>query len=233
MPTLYGRSPWVDQFPKSRIPAYPKPKTVPSVDVAIIGGGLTGCATAYAFAAAGIKVALFEADQIGRGSSGSATGWIADEPGARFADVEKLIGLTAARHAWQAWRRAALDFSTLIKRLDIKCQHGPAGTLTAALTAEQAAALKREHKVRKDAGLDASLIAATALAREAGVDGVAAMRSRDGALGLQVHLGDRLQLAVALVQPPEAVAGDGLVFGKGGDKALAQGGRLGASGQVD
>ena len=30
------------------------------IDVAIVGGGLTGCATAYAFAAAGIRVALFE-----------------------------------------------------------------------------------------------------------------------------------------------------------------------------
>jgi glycine/D-amino acid oxidase-like deaminating enzyme len=182
MPTLYGRSPWVDQFPKSRIPAYPRPKTLPSVDVAIIGGGLTGCATAYAFAAAGIKVALFEADRLGRGSSGASTGWIADEPGARFAEVEKLIGLRAARHAWQSWRRAALDFSSLLKRLDIKCHLTPAGTLTAALTAEQAVALKREQKARKDAGLDAALVNASVLQREAGVAGAAAIRSRDGAL---------------------------------------------------
>jgi glycine/D-amino acid oxidase-like deaminating enzyme len=182
MPTLYGRSPWVDQFPKSRIPAYPKPKTLPHVDVAIIGGGLTGCATAYAFAAAGIKVALFEANRLGRGSSGASTGWIADEPGGRFAEAETLIGLRAARHAWQAWRRAALDFNTLIKRLDIKCHLTPAGTLTTALTPEQAVALKREQKARKDAGLDASLVNARALALEAAVDGVAAIRSRDSAL---------------------------------------------------
>ena len=60
-----GRSPWLDQFPKSRIRGYPKHRGNLDVDVAIIGGGLTGCAVAYAFAAAGITIALFEADRIG------------------------------------------------------------------------------------------------------------------------------------------------------------------------
>src|SRR5215212_4815784 len=114
MPTRYGRSPWIDQFPKSRVPTYPAHRGPLKVDAVIVGGGLTGCATAYAFAAAGIKVALFEADRIGRGTSGSSTGWIADDPGTSFAEVEKLVGLRLARQAWEAWRRAALDFSALI-----------------------------------------------------------------------------------------------------------------------
>ena len=92
MPTRYGRSPWVDQFPKSRVPTYPAHRGPLKVDAVIVGGGLTGCVTAYAFAAAGIKVALFEADALGRGSSGSSTGWITDDPGHRFLDVETLIG---------------------------------------------------------------------------------------------------------------------------------------------
>ncbi len=71
---VYGRSPWIDRFPRSRVPSYPKHRGELAVDVAIVGGGLTGCAAAYAFAAAGVKVALFEANRIGSGSSGSATG---------------------------------------------------------------------------------------------------------------------------------------------------------------
>ena len=55
--TKYGRSPWIDRFPKSRIPSYPRFRGPLDVDVAIVGGGLTGCATAYAFAAAGVKAA--------------------------------------------------------------------------------------------------------------------------------------------------------------------------------
>jgi glycine/D-amino acid oxidase-like deaminating enzyme len=182
MPTRYGRSPWIDQFPKSRVPTYPKHRGPLKVDVVVIGGGLTGCATAYAFAAAGIKVALFEAGRLGQGASGFSTGWLAEEPGVGFADLEKTAGLRAARHGFQAWRRAALDFAALVKRLDIKCHLTPSGLLTAALTAEQAGRLKREQKVRKAAGLDASIVNTRASADESAIASLAALRSRDGAV---------------------------------------------------
>src|SRR5713101_2710276 len=123
--TQYGRSPWIDDFPKSRLPTYPRYRGGLKTSVVIVGGGLTGCATAYAFAAAGIKVALFEADRIGRGSSGASLGWISDDPGASFVEVEKTLGRRAARQAWHAWRRAALDFGALIRRLDLKCRFEP------------------------------------------------------------------------------------------------------------
>lgn len=181
MPTRYGRSPWVDRFPKSRVPAYPTHRGPLAIDVAVVGGGLTGCATAYAFAAAGVKVALFEAERIGQSGSGGSSGWIADDPGVPFAEVEKLIGLRAARHAWQAWRRAALDFIALLKRLEIPCQLQPCGSLVVAATVDQTARLRREQKVRKAAGLDASLVTARTIAEEAGFGALAALRSRDGA----------------------------------------------------
>src|SRR4051794_33594033 len=110
--TVYAKSPWVQAFPKARVPAYPKHGGADAADVVIIGGGLTGCATAYAFAAAGVKVTLLEAGQIGRGSSGSASGWINEDPGVGFADLEQAIGLRDAKRAYQSWRRASLDFAS-------------------------------------------------------------------------------------------------------------------------
>jgi glycine/D-amino acid oxidase-like deaminating enzyme len=181
MPTRYGRSPWIDQFPKSRVPSYPIHRGPLKVDAVIVGGGLTGCATAYAFAAAGIKVALFEADRIGRGSSGSSTGWIAEDPGVSFLDVEKLVGLRPARLAWQAWRRAALDFAALIRRLNIKCDLEPRGSLLVATTPEQATRLTREQKARRAAGLDAVVVNGRAIADEAAIAAGLGIRSRDGA----------------------------------------------------
>jgi glycine/D-amino acid oxidase-like deaminating enzyme len=179
--TKYGRSPWTDRFPRSRVPSYPRLKGRHEIDVVIIGGGLTGCATAYAFAAAGIKVALVEASRIGGGASSLSGGWVSDDPGASFAAAQQLVGLRAARHAWQAWRRAALDFTALIRRLDIKCQLEPQRSLVAAVTPEQALRLKREQKARKEAGLDAAALTAKALAAEAAIHGVAGSRTRDGA----------------------------------------------------
>jgi glycine/D-amino acid oxidase-like deaminating enzyme len=179
--TQYGRSPWTDRFPRSRVPSYPRLRGPHDFDVVVIGGGLTGCTTAYAFAAAGIKVALIEAEQIGRGASALSTGWISDDPGASFLAAEQLIGRRAARHAWQSWRRAALDFTALLRRLDVKCQLEPRPTLLAATTPEQAAQLKREQKVRKEAGLDVPSLNAKAILAEAAIQAAGGIRTRDGA----------------------------------------------------
>ena len=179
--TKYGQSPWIDAFPQSRVPAYPRHRGHLDTDVVIVGGGLTGCATAYAFAGAGIKVAVIEAGRIGRGSSGSSAGWISDDPGVSFLEVEKALGLRAARSAWQVWRRAALDFGALIRRLKLKCDFEPRSALLVATTPEQAARLKREQKARRDAGLTAALAKAGATAAEVGIAGLAALSSRDGA----------------------------------------------------
>jgi glycine/D-amino acid oxidase-like deaminating enzyme len=179
--TKYGRSPWIDQFPKSRVRTYPRHRGALSRDVVIVGGGLTGCATAYAFAAAGVKVVLLEEAQIGRGGTGAASGWISEEPGIDFVALEQAIGRRAARHAWQAWRRAALDFSALLKRLDVKCRLQPQDTLTVAATPEQSARLKREQKARRGASLDAALMLPRAIASETALTAFGALRTKGGA----------------------------------------------------
>jgi glycine/D-amino acid oxidase-like deaminating enzyme len=179
--TRYGRSPWIDAFPKSRQPDYERQRGPLTTDLIIVGGGLTGCATAYAFAAAGVKVVLVEADRVGRGSSGRSFGWIGDAPGPSFQQVEKAVGLRAARRAWQAWRRGALDFSALLRRLKVRCDLESKSTLRFARTEEQVQQLKRELKARRDAGVDVALVTASQAQREAGTDAAAAIRTRDGA----------------------------------------------------
>ena len=180
--TKYACSPWVTEFPGSRVPAYPRQRGETRSDVVVVGGGLTGCATAYAFAVAGIEVTLVEASRIGRGASGSSTGWIADDPGVDFTEVAGALGTKAARGAWQLWRRAALDFSALVRRLDLKCHLEPHGSLLVASTAEQAARLQRERKARVDAGFDTSIVNSKVASAESGTTSTGAIRSKDGAL---------------------------------------------------
>ena len=179
--TKYGRSPWIDQFPKSRVPALPRQRGPMKSDVVIVGGGLTGCTTAYAFAVAGVKVVLVEAGQIGRGSSGSSGGWISEDPGVSFAALEKALGMRGARRAWQGWRRAALDFAALLRRLDVKCYLDARSALTVGVTPDQVARLTREQQARRKAGLDAPFLKASAIKSELGVDAAAGLRARDGA----------------------------------------------------
>jgi glycine/D-amino acid oxidase-like deaminating enzyme len=178
--TKYGRSPWLDRAPE-RIPTYPRHRGHLVADVAVIGGGLTGCATAYAFAAAGISVVLLEADAVGCGGTAFSSGWVADEPGGLFSDVERQLGARGARHAWQAWRRASLDFASLVRRLKLKCDLEPRGSLTVGTGPEQMAQLKREQKARRQGGLDAAVVTAQVVGAEVAIAADAALRGRDGA----------------------------------------------------
>jgi glycine/D-amino acid oxidase-like deaminating enzyme len=197
--TSYGRSPWIDRFPKSRVPSYPRQRGAARKSVVVVGGGLTGCAAAYAFAAAGVDVALLEAAQIGRGNTGSAAGWIAEEPGVAFNDLEKTLGPKAARRTWQSWRRAALDFAALLRRLDAKCGLEPQSVLTVALTHDQTKRLAQDQQSRRRAGMDVPLLKAGAIKNEIGVDASLGLRARDGSsidpyracLGLAAAAADR------------------------------------------
>ena len=119
----YGQAPWGDRFPASRVPSYPrfrKPLTT-TFDVVIVGGGLTGCATAYAFAAAGIKVILLEADRMGRGSTSLSARLDLRRPGRAVRRSREPLGLRAARAGSRRGAARRFDFSTLLRRLNIKC----------------------------------------------------------------------------------------------------------------
>src|SRR5262249_28741847 len=89
--------------------------------------------------------------------------------------------LRAARRIWQAWRRAALDFSTLLRRLEIKCHLEPHKAIAVATTAEQAANLTRDLKARRAAGLDAPFLSPPAVKAEAAPDAQGGLRGNDGA----------------------------------------------------
>ena len=64
---------WEDTVKRRPFPAQPVPA---EIDVAVVGGGLTGLSTALHLVRArpGWKVTVFEAARIGAGASGRSTG---------------------------------------------------------------------------------------------------------------------------------------------------------------
>src|SRR5687768_10276168 len=116
----YGVSPWVDEFPKKRRPDLPRFRGAESIPVVIIGGGLAGCCTAYAFAAAGVKVALLEGDRIGMSGASRGPGVLQGEAGVSYREIDERHGRKAARAMFEASRRAVLDLATTARRLGVK-----------------------------------------------------------------------------------------------------------------
>jgi gamma-glutamylputrescine oxidase len=71
-----------------------------SVDVAIVGGGITGCAAALDLAAKGLRVALLEARDIGWGASGRNGGQVLPGYAISQTKLKRLVGPEDARRLW-------------------------------------------------------------------------------------------------------------------------------------
>jgi glycine/D-amino acid oxidase-like deaminating enzyme len=166
-----------DTYPRSRRPEYPRQKGEAKTTVVIVGGGLTGCACASAFATAGVKAVLLEAGRIGAGATAASAGLLRQDFDASFQATVSQHGLRAGRHLWQAIRRASLDFAAALRRYGIRADLSPQDLLVFTRDgADAGKRLAREYQARRDAGLDVSWLNARTLTREVAITGDGALR---------------------------------------------------------
>ena len=177
MRTRYGVPYWLDRYPKARQPSYPRHRGALDVQVAILGGGLTGCSAAYVFAAAGVRVALIEGNRVGQGGSASCPGLLRLEPAVPFDALKTRHGLRVARHLWQSFRRAGLDMAATIRRLRVRCELVPDAALRVGLRDGDERTLRREMASMRAAGVEGSWLTPARLRQETGLTGVGAIRS--------------------------------------------------------
>jgi len=163
---------FLDTFPKSRRPEYSRQKGEIQTQVVIVGGGLTGCACAASFAAAGVKVVLLEADRIGAGETARSAGLLRQDLDASFQESAALHGVRTARHVWQGFRRAALDFGAALRRMGVRSELAPQDLLTFTRDGTDAARrLQRDYQARREAGVEGSWLNPRAVAAETGIAG--------------------------------------------------------------
>ena len=168
---------WLDRFLKTRRPSYSRLRAQLATDVVIVGGGLTGSACAWSFAAAGIKVVVLEADRIGAGATAGSPGIIREDFDVLFGTTASAHGLRAARLLWTGMRRAALDFAAALRRLEVRCDLAPQDLLLVARDSSTAKRLRKEYQARRDAGLDHTWLNAAAIARVAAIEAAGAIRT--------------------------------------------------------
>lgn len=174
---------FLDTFPRSKRPDYPRQRGEIQTKVVIVGGGLTGCACAASFASAGVDVVLVEADRIGSGATAASAGLLRQDLDASFQESASLHGLRTARHVWQGFRRAALDFGAALRRLGIRADLAPQDLLYFTRDgADATRRLQREYQSRKDAGVEATWLNARAVGAEAGLAAGGAIRTKGDVL---------------------------------------------------
>jgi glycine/D-amino acid oxidase-like deaminating enzyme len=178
MRTRYGVSPWIETFPDARRPAFETFRGDKTADIVIVGGGLTGCATAHALAAAGRRPIVLEAARIGQGTSGRNAGLLVTEPETSFRDLVQLHGLRATRVIVEGWKKAALDAAAFLGRAGIRADASPVDCVLAVTGDERQ--LRREHDGRVAASLESTWLDAKRLQQAIHLDGSAGLRVRGG-----------------------------------------------------
>ncbi|MGK9126300.1 FAD-dependent oxidoreductase [Olivibacter sp. SA151] len=145
---------WKDNSKQGSFPILDQDLTV---DVAIIGGGITGITAAYLLAKQGKKVTVLEARAIGEGSTGFSTGNLYAIPGSEgLHTIEKKWGKEHARQVVES-RAAAIDFiEARIQEFNINCGFVHVPWCLFSEQGESASYIQKEREAVERAGLTTS-----------------------------------------------------------------------------
>jgi glycine oxidase len=119
----------------------------PSVDVAIVGGGVIGLSIAWRLAAAGLKVAVFERDEVGSGASLAATGMLAAATELEPGGADLLALALESQRAWPRFR------DELEAQAGLGIDYRAEGTLTVAIGRDEVDRLRFRHELQARHGL--------------------------------------------------------------------------------
>lgn len=141
---------------------------------------MSGAMTAYACAAAGLKVILLEAERVGLGGSGHAAGTVSGEAAESYGEVEARHGRRAARVMFGALESAPRDLAATVRRLGIKAGVAIGPSVRVVPPHQSDKALRKEAARRAGAGLIGAMLQPGAIARQTRIDSAGGMRLPDG-----------------------------------------------------
>lgn len=154
---------------------YPPLESDISVDVAVIGAGITGALCARRLTEAGASVAVLDGRDVGTGSTCASTGLLLHETDTMLVDLADRVGESAAVHAWKLGLDAVRQIGRLVSDLDCDCGFAYRPSLYLASRPRDVASLETEVALRQRHGFDVHLIERQELARRFSIDAPAAL----------------------------------------------------------
>ncbi len=119
------------------------------VDVAVIGGGVTGCSCALTLAERGLRVRLFEARDVASGASGRNGGFALRGGAGSYDRARSELGGARARLLWELSERTLDRLETLAGDAFRRV-----GSLRVAVDAAEHDTLAREHDALREDGFE-------------------------------------------------------------------------------
>jgi glycine/D-amino acid oxidase-like deaminating enzyme len=182
MPELrLGKPIWLPSAAARRRQTYGALHGHHEVDVAIVGGGLTGSVVAALFAEAGVRIAVLERGRVGHGSTAASTALLLQQPDKGLVDLGRRYGTAASRRIWRLSHGAVGDFVDTLQRLRIECDLVACDAVYYTSKAERLRELRSEHRSRHAAGFKGTWLTSAALRRLTGISGHGAIRTSGNA----------------------------------------------------
>src|SRR5262245_52899187 len=151
----YTNSVWSESTPAP--PYLPLAGNV-TVDVAVVGGGITGITAGLLLARAGRRVAVVEARRIGKGESGKTTAHLTGALDAPYPRLVFRLGVAGARLAAAGQRAAIERIAAFTDECAIDCDFRRVPGYAYAETRSERAALEREAAAVRKLGLDGVMV---------------------------------------------------------------------------
>ncbi len=139
-------------------PQYPALDKDIRIDVAIIGGGITGVSAGYFLAKNGIDAAVFEMDTIGAGTTGSSTGNLYVPVDEMFHKIRDKYDADTVRLVAESRMAGLKAIHEIIDDYSIDCDYRHAAWNLIAETPDALSNLKKEYEAFKEAGVPATML---------------------------------------------------------------------------
>jgi glycine/D-amino acid oxidase-like deaminating enzyme/nitrite reductase/ring-hydroxylating ferredoxin subunit len=153
--SLGGASFWLETTPDTDYPAL---SDGVSVDVAVVGAGITGITAAVLLKRAGKTIALIDAKRIVHGATGYTTAKVTAGHGLTYTAIRETFGAEGARTYAQANVAALERIAQFVSEDAIDCDFERKPNYVFAEDDEQARQVEREVEVEREAGLPVSLV---------------------------------------------------------------------------
>jgi glycine oxidase len=133
------------------------PRPDPTLDLAIVGGGIVGLSIAWRAAQRGLAVAVLEREELGGGATHVAAGMLAPVSEVEFGEAGRGVLELGMRSA-EIWPEFAAE---LERAGDVEVGLRRSGTLVVARDDDEARELERQLAFREELGLRASRLLAS------------------------------------------------------------------------
>ncbi|NRD78079.1 FAD-dependent oxidoreductase [Bacillus sp. BRMEA1] len=150
------------QFPKTywreiELPTFPALNQDLSVDVVIVGAGITGITAAYLLAKEGVKVAVLEAGSILNGTTGNTTAKLTAQHNLIYDELIQHFGEEKAKLYYESHLDAIKFVGNAVKEKGIDCDFSYEDAYVYTTTDEYAEKIKTEWEAYQKLGIDGAI----------------------------------------------------------------------------